>query len=120
MLRVLVLLVLTCSINGSCSGANDSDMYLRGGGGGMREGQSSLRQIAARGNPQPRIEVINLRGQMEAQNIDTGDRGGWWRCLIDSLSRWCSNMCGSRPQPLTPTERERPPLTRTYSVYPGR
>ncbi len=120
MFRVLVLLVLTCSMNGPCSGANDSDMYLRGGGGGRREGQSSLGQMAAPNNQHPHIEIVDLRGRIEAQDIDIGDRGGWWRYLAESLCRWCSNICGSRPRPLTPTERERPPLTRTYSVYPGR
>lgn len=56
------------------------------------------------------MSVVNLRGQMEAQDIDTQRRSSW----CDQLMAMCA---GSRRQadPLAP-----PKLERQYSYYPGR
>jgi hypothetical protein len=65
------------------------------------------------------IDIVDLRGRIEAQNIDIGDNRSWFERFMDFLSR----LCGSRErrQPLTPTRPPSPPqLRRTDSVYPGR
>lgn len=56
------------------------------------------------------MSVVNLRGEMEAQNIDIGDRRG-------CLERLIALCAGSRKRidPLAP-----PRLERQYSYYPGR
>lgn len=56
------------------------------------------------------MQVVDLRGQMEAQDIDNQRRNSW----CDQLTAMCTGS-RRRSAPLSP-----PPLQRQYSYYPGR
>ena len=65
------------------------------------------------------IEVVNLRGQLEAQNIDIVSKRNCFERLMQSISNWCGSR--ARTQPPTPIRQLTPPqLFRTDSIYPGR
>jgi hypothetical protein len=62
------------------------------------------------------LEVVDIVGHMEAQDLDSGTNRGWWQCLMHAVSRWCGSR--SRRQPLTPTRPLTPPrLYGTDSAY---
>lgn len=56
------------------------------------------------------MQVVDLRGQMEAQDIDSQRHTSW----CDQLTAMCT---GSRRTSMPPNP---PPLQRQYSYYPGR
>lgn len=116
------------------------DLKLLGGGGGYRQPKKRIRTIMERlvlpANPSlgspitPMVcayrpsshrwltnhrdeggDDINLRGHIEAQDIDIRPHMNWW----DRFMQWISGVCGSRIIPMSP-----PPLERQQSYYPGR
>jgi hypothetical protein len=76
-----------------------------------RRGEVDTNSNISIGMNQNNIEVVNLRGHMEAQNIDIGPNRSWWDRFMECISGWC----GSRIRPLSP-----PRLERQLSYYPGR
>lgn len=64
------------------------------------------------GMNQNSIEVVDLRGQLEAQNIDIRDNTGCFERMMKALSTWCGSRDKRTYSP--------PRLVRTNSVYPGR
>jgi hypothetical protein len=149
MCNLLLLLVLTGSIYAGQREQKQwaQDRQLLGGGGEGKSGKLKNRiprtipltplsihhgqQFVVPTNPPAfnthiaagirnnQLEIVDIVGHMEAQNIDVGHNRSWFDRFMDCMSRLCGSR--GRRQPLTPTRPPSPPqLRRTDSVRPGR
>ena len=113
MISLLILLVVSSSIQAyEWSGSPDNGrvlilglpgIALRGGGGEVRRSQQ-----------RHETQAIDIRGALEAQDIDIRPVETWWQMTVRFVSSLC---CGGRRS----CSRAHPPrLERQLSYYPGR